>query len=287
MNAPIGIMDSGVGGLTVWSAIRELLPRERFVYFSDHAHAPYGEKPPEFIVERSRAVLRLLLEWDIKLCVVACNTATTNSISTMRKEFPLPFVGVEPAIKPAAELSASGRIGVLATAGTLSSPLYQQTAGRYASDSEVITVIGSGLVEGIESGDWDGPEFLDLLHSYLEVFARNEVDVLVLGCTHYPFLSRQISDFFPYPIRVLDSSSAVAKRVRYLLGGQHALSSKTGGKELWNVPPAPDWLEVHGLYGLPFPSGEDLSAPGYFLSSGPIDSLTRALNYLGYPVDHS
>lgn len=286
METAIGILDSGIGGLTVWSAIRRLLPLEPFVYFSDNANAPYGDKGQDFVIHRTREIVSLLLEQRIKLCVVACNTATTQAIQDLRASFDIPLVGVEPAIKPAAALTRKGKVGVLATAGTLRSPLYQQTADRYASDTEVITVVGSGLVEGIESGEWESPGLIRLLQSYLDRFRQQEVDVLVLGCTHYPFLADKIRSYFPYPIHVLDSSAAVARRTAQLLSEHELLNTQaSSGAGITSLCPEPHWLRSHGLNAFALsPEGPGV-APGLFLASGPTDPLTRALRHLGFAIN--
>lgn len=274
MKGPIGILDSGIGGLTIWSAVRKLLPSVPFVYFSDNAHAPYGNKPPEYIAHRCVEVVDHLREWDIGLCVVACNTATTNAISLLRATYDLPFVGVEPAIKPAAVITQRGVIGVLATAGTLSSPMYQATARTYAADVEVVTVVGKGLVEGIEDGRMDCPEFVSLLQSYLNPFIEKRIDVLVLGCTHYPFLEERIRKSFPYPVTILDSSEAIARRTGQLLGDSEPIRPLRFPKR--------EWLSENGLSGLRLVDKEASNSPGIFLSSGTTQGLTRALSHLGY-----
>lgn len=279
-------MDSGIGGLTIWSAIRNALPDESFAYFSDGAYAPYGDKSPEFIAERSERVVEMLLDWNIKLCVVACNTATTNAIDHLRSRFNLPFVGVEPAIKPAARQSLRGKIGVLATAGTLSSPLYQETARRFASEVEVVTVVGAGLVEHMERKPWDDPDLLRLLDRYMEPFRKARIDILVLGCTHYPFLEKAIRELFPYEITILDSSDAVARRTKELLRADGLCRSE---EEVPGIPGLVDgneirqWLMKKELQAL-VPAGER-PVPGIFLSSGPVPTITRALNYLGVFAD--
>lgn len=265
------------------------MPAESFVYFSDGAYAPYGDKSPEFIADRSERVVEMLLDWNIKLCVVACNTATTNAIDRLRGRFDLPFVGVEPAIKPAARQSRSGKIGVLATAGTLSSPLYQETARRFASDVEVVTVVGAGLVEHMEREPWDNPGLLSLLNRYMEPFREAGIDILVLGCTHYPFLERAIRKLFPYDIVILDSSDAVARRTGELLRAELLYRGEDEGPWIPGLRgsnsslEASKWFRENELEALVPADARSMS--GVFLSSGPTRTITRALDYLGVPVN--
>ena len=184
----IGVYDSGVGGLSVWRELVKLMPDEDYVYFSDAAYCPYGPKDPAFIVERASAVTDFFLEKGCELIVVACNTATAAAISHLRAHYSIPFVGMEPAIKPAILRSRSGVVGVLATAGTFKGKLYLSTLARFAGDVKVIERVGEGLVETVEKGILDGPEVEALVRRCIDPMLEAGADHIVLGCTHYPFL---------------------------------------------------------------------------------------------------
>ena len=154
----IGIFDSGVGGLSVFREIVRILPEEKYIYWSDNAHCPYGEKSRDYIIDRARAVTSFLIEQGADIIVVACNTATAAAISTLREEFPIPFIGMEPAVKPAAQATRSGVVGVLATAGTLKATKYMDTRAKWARDVRIVEHIGQGFVELVEKGNVSGPE---------------------------------------------------------------------------------------------------------------------------------
>ena len=214
---PIGVFDSGVGGLSLLGELRSLLPNENFIYISDNAFAPYGSLSSKDIRERSRALTHWLCEQSCKLIVVACNTATTNSIETLRKVYPMPFVGIEPAIKPAALQTKTGVIGVLATKGTLSSGLFHETSTAYAQGVRIIEKEGKHLVEMIESGMLQSEEIEQLLQDYTKPMIEQGADHLVLGCTHYPFLIPILNRTLPKHIKIVDSNGAVAKQVVHVL----------------------------------------------------------------------
>lgn len=215
----IGIFDSGIGGLSVFREIRKLLPQESYIYYSDNAHCPYGEKSIEYIIERARSITGFLLEKGADIIVVACNTATAAAIKTLREEFPhTPFIGMEPAIKPAVKKTASGTIGVLATAGTLKAAKYLDTRERWAENVRIHEHVGQGFVELVESGRLDGPEAEDIVRSSLKPLLDSGADVIVLGCTHYPFLSGVIAKVAKglYPdraISIIDPAPAVARHL--------------------------------------------------------------------------
>ena len=213
----IGLFDSGVGGLSIWKEINELLPREHTVYLADSANAPYGRRSKEQIIALCKKNTELLIDKGCKLIVVACNTATTNAIKYLREHYDVPFIGIEPAIKPAAVQTKTKVIGVLATKGTLSSKLFHNTSELYTEGIEMIEQIGTGLVELIESGRGDSQEMKDLLQQYLEPMVERNIDYLVLGCTHYPFLIPQIKALVPLNIKIIDSGAAVAKQVYRVL----------------------------------------------------------------------
>ena len=218
--APIGIFDSGVGGLTVWHEIVRLLPAEDTLYLADSAHAPYGEKSPEEILALSRKNTEWLLARGCKLVVVACNTATTNAIASLRREYPVPFIGIEPAIKPAALHSQTGKIGVLATRGTLASDLFANTSRNYAEGIRILEQEGVGLVRLIESGVLEGPELAGRLESLLAPMLEAGIDQLVLGCTHYPFLIPALRALLPEGVKIVDCGLPVARQTRAVLEGK-------------------------------------------------------------------
>lgn len=212
-NVSIGIFDSGVGGLSVFKEIYNLLPGCRYLYFADNSYCPYGTKPKSQIVERARLITRFLIERGAEIVVVACNTATAASIDILRLEFNIPFIGMEPAVKPAALASKSRVIGVLATKGTLSGQLYHNTLEKYASDVRVIETEGAGLVGLVEEGKLKGFETAELLERYLRPMINEGADNIVLGCTHYPFLMEEIIKITGEHATVIDPAPAVARHL--------------------------------------------------------------------------
>ena len=224
-NQPVGFFDSGLGGLSIWREVNRLLPLESSVYVADSGFAPYGQRSQEGIRERSHIMTRYLLDQGCKLIVVACNTATTNTIAELRKTYTVPFIGIEPAIKPAALKTQTGKVGVLATQGTLTSSLFHQTRDLHAQGIQVIERVGTGLVEAIEAGDLQARSLQDLLEEHLEVLLQQDIDVLVLGCTHYPFLRPLLRQFLPSAVQILDSGEAVARQTSAVLQ-QHALKNQ-------------------------------------------------------------
>lgn len=221
---PIGIFDSGVGGTSIWREIITLLPFENTIYLSDSLKAPYGEKSKQEIIELSIKNTELLLQKGCKLIVVACNTATTNAIKILREKYEVPFIGIEPAIKPAALHTKTNTIGILATKGTLNSELFEKTSGTI--DQKIIRkeVIGKGLVELIEAGKLYSNEMTSLLTSYLFPL-KDKIDCLVLGCTHYPYLIPQIKQIVGEGIKIIDSGEAVARQTRAVLEKFNLLNS--------------------------------------------------------------
>lgn len=214
----IGIFDSGIGGLSVFREIRKVLPDQSYVYYSDNAHCPYGEKTREYIIERARTITRFLLEKGCEIIVVACNTATAAAIATLREEFPVKFIGMEPAIKPAAQATKTGVVGVLATAGTLRATKYIDTRARWAQNVRIVEHIGQGFVELVEKGITTGPEAESTVRNSLIPLLDAGADMIVLGCTHYPFLSETISKVASetYPdrtIKIIDPAPAVARHL--------------------------------------------------------------------------
>jgi glutamate racemase len=222
-DAPIGIFDSGVGGLSIWREINRLLPSESCIYLADSKHAPYGDRPQEEIIRLSVKNTEILMEEGCKLIVVACNTATTNAIETLRSLYSIPFIGIEPATKPAAIATRSGKIGVLATRGTLTSALFLSTSAPYRQEVEIIERVGTGLVPIIESGKLS--EARALLKTYLEPMVEAGVDGIVLGCSHYPFLLDEIRSIVPDHIKIIDSGAPVARHTLQILEAQGLLST--------------------------------------------------------------
>ncbi len=216
--ATIGIFDSGSGGLSVYRELVKVLPRERFVYYSDNAHCPYGEKTAEYIQARARFITRFLLEKGADIIVVACNTATAAAIATLREEYPsVPFVGMEPAVKPAALGTRTGVIGVLATAGTLKGSKYLNTRGRFEDNVRIAEHVGQGFVELVEAGILDGPQAEATVRASLQPLLDEGADIVVLGCTHYPFLRPVIERIAGPGVQVIDPAPAVARQTLRLL----------------------------------------------------------------------
>lgn len=222
---PIGIFDSGAGGLSIWKEITTLLPVESTVYISDAKYAPYGTKGEEAILNRSKINTELLLKKGAKAIVVACNTATTNAISHLRAQYKIPFIGIEPAIKPAAFKTKTNAIGILATKGTLSSTLFHETSKRYTSNLKVVEQEGNGIVELIEAGALFSEEMEQLLKAYLKPMLEAKIDNLVLGCTHYHFLIPVLKKLLPEGITIIESGPAVAKQTKAILEKYNLLNS--------------------------------------------------------------
>ncbi|MEM6804841.1 MAG: glutamate racemase [Bacteroidota bacterium] len=214
---PIGIFDSGLGGLTVWKACKELLPQESFIYVADQAFCPYGPKSQELIHERAHKITDFFREQGVQLVIIACNTATAAAIQDLRDSFDLPFVGMEPAIKPAAENSQTGNIGILATQGTFDGNHFKKTKSTYAAHLEVHIQVGEGLVEVVEAGQLEAPSTYELLKQYLLPMKSARVDQLVLGCTHYPLLREHMEKILGDQVNIIDPAPAVAKQVKRLL----------------------------------------------------------------------
>lgn len=229
---PIGIFDSGIGGTSIWKEIHQLLPGEETIYLADSKNAPYGQKSKEEIVALSIKNTKLLLEMNCKLIVVACNTATTNAIEELRSNYPVPFIGIEPAIKPAALYSKTQTIGILATKGTLSSALFTSAIQKY-SNTKIIEQVGHGLVQLIEAGKINSPEMHALLLSYIQPMIAENIDYLVLGCSHYPYLIPQIRKMLPDHIKIIDSGEAVAKQTKNLLADNIGFNSTKSRKAIF------------------------------------------------------
>lgn len=220
---PIGIFDSGIGGTTVWREIHKLLPNESTIYVADSFNAPYGDRSRKEIIDLSMQVAEYLLNQGSKIIVVACNTVTTNAIQELRAKYAVPFIGIEPAIKPAALHTATGVVGVLATKGTLASELFFKTSGIYANGIKVIEQVGEGLVSLIEKGQVDSDKMYSLLQKYIVPMVEANADTIVLGCTHYPYLIPLIKKIAPH-LNIIDSGFAVAKHTRSVMEQYNLLS---------------------------------------------------------------
>lgn len=240
-NQPIGIFDSGIGGTSIWKEIHQLLPNEKTIYLADSKNAPYGQKSKEEILSLSVKNTDLLLTMNCKLIVVACNTATTNAIRELREKYNVPFIGIEPAIKPAVTHSKTQIIGILATQGTLNSELFNKTTEKY-QDTKIIEQVGHGLVQLIENGDINSSEMTQLLTSYLTPMIEANIDYLVLGCSHYPYLIPQIKKILPGHIHIIDSGEAVAKQAQKILKEKTGLSSAEKSQQIFYINSNPTVL---------------------------------------------
>lgn len=229
-NRSIGIFDSGVGGLSVLRAVRDQLPDENFIYIADQTHVPYGPRPKTEVERLSQGIVRFLVNRDAKLVVVACNTASAAALKKLRASYPgLPFVGMEPAVKPAAEETSSGVVGVLATPATFQGELYHSTVERFAQGVTVLQHTCPGLVHQIEMGRVADAETKEILERALIPMLEKGVDKVVMGCTHYPFVIPLIKEIVGSEIEVIDPAPAVARQVGRLLD-RHDLRAKTGGR---------------------------------------------------------
>lgn len=233
--ATIGIFDSGSGGLSVFREIRKLMPHEHYIYFSDNANCPYGEKSSEFITDRAREITRMFLSKGADLVVVACNTATAAAIAALRREFQIPFIGMEPAVKPAALGTRTGVIGVLATAGTLKASKYIDTRDKFTEGIKVVEHVGQGYVELVESLDIDSPRAYSTVKASLQPLLAAGADTIVLGCTHYPFLlptMTRIAADLGCDVRFIDPAPAVANRVLEVLTENGIGPASDGGPDV-------------------------------------------------------
>jgi len=231
MQKPIGIFDSGVGGTSIWKEVAKMLPRENTIYLADSANAPYGEKSKEEILGLSIKNTEHLLGRGCKIVLVACNTATTNAIDYLRSHYDVPFIGIEPAIKPAALHTKTKKVGVLATKGTLSSSLFHNTSKLYAEGITVLEREGKGLVELIEADKIQSEEMKQLLSGFLQPMLNQDIDCLVLGCTHYPYLMPVLQEMLPEHINIIDSGEAVARQTKAVLEQNNLLSDFEGEPE--------------------------------------------------------
>ena len=250
----IGIFDSGSGGMSVFREIVRLLPEEKYVYFSDNAHCPYGEKTAGYIQDRARAITKTLLGKGCGIIVVACNTATAAAIRTLRTEFPdTPFIGMEPAVKPAALGTKTGVIGVLATAGTLKGSKYLKTRGIYEDEVRIVEHVGEGFVELVERGIFTGPEAEETVRRSLRPLLDEGADTIVLGCTHYPFLRDTIQAIAGPDIRIIDPAPAVARQTLRVMSEKVLCDPSGYGIEILS---SGDPASVRQIYSLVRPDRE-------------------------------
>jgi glutamate racemase len=227
MNNPLGIFDSGLGGLSVLKEIRAILPNESILYFADQGRVPYGPRPKEEIEKFSDEITRFLLEHGAKVIVVACNTASAAALESLRQTFShIPFVGMEPAIKPAAEKTRTGAIGVIATQATFESERFARVVDRFAKGVRVLAQPSPDLVIQVEQGEFDTPRTREMLHHYLDPLLADGIDSIVLGCTHYSFLAKAIGEVVGDTVEIIDPAPAVAKQVKRVLD-QHGLAASS------------------------------------------------------------
>jgi glutamate racemase len=237
MNAssPVGIFDSGVGGLSILREIRRDFENEDLLYVADSAFVPYGEKSSRIIEARSVAVTEFLVDLKAKAIVVACNTATSAAIATLRSRFPLPIIGIEPAVKPAVGKTASGVVAVLATSGTLFSEKFAKLLSRFGDDADILIQPCAGLVERVETGELHGEKTRALTLKYVMPLLERGADTIILGCTHYAFLAPLIREIAGPGISIIDPGAAIAHELRRRLEGDNLLSPDphSGREEFW------------------------------------------------------
>ena len=234
-NNPIGIFDSGIGGLSVVQEIQALLPDERIIYIADSAYAPYGNKPHSFIQQRCETLSHFLVGQQAKAIVIACNTATAVAVTTLRQQFEIPIIAMEPGVKPAIAATKSGIVGVLATENTLASEQFTRLVHRYAESVRVISQPCPGLVEQIETGEFNSDMTRGLITQYTAPLLAGGADTIVLGCTHYPLIRQQITQAVGAQVTVIDTGQAVAQQLKRKLVEQQLLGDETqqGVNEYW------------------------------------------------------
>lgn len=235
-NAPIGVFDTGAGGLTVLAALRQELPNEPYVYLGDTANCPYGERTEDDIMMLVQRAIQFLVEQEVKLTVIACNTVSQTALSMLRATFPIPFVGVVPAVKPAARATKCGRIGIAATNRAIKALYLHQLIEEFASDIQVSTVGCPELVELVERGELDGPVVEEAVRRNFQPLSSKEVDVIVLGCTHFPALRPVIERVIGKHVQIIDSGAAIARRTGVVLeseGLMHTSSTDEAGLQVW------------------------------------------------------
>lgn len=251
---PIGLFDSGVGGLSIMKEVRRLLPAEDLLYYADSAYCPYGVKPPQVIRARAFAICDFLLSRGAKIIVIASNTTSVAALDAVRERTGIPVVGVEPAVKPAVSATRNGRVGVLATGVTLAGERFNSLVERFGEGVEVYTQPCPGLVELVESGRWERPEAEAMLGRYLDPLLARGVDTIVLGCTHYPFLRQLVEKLAGPDVSVIDTGKAVARQVVRVLEGNGLLAAGNGpGGEQFFTSGKPEEVEpvIRLLWGNP------------------------------------
>jgi glutamate racemase len=236
---PIGVFDSGVGGVSVLREIRRALPAEDLIYLADSEYTPYGDRPAPLIIERSLSMVALLERAGVKAVVIACNTATGIAVDTLRARFTLPIIAIEPAVKPAAAQTRSGVVGVLATTQTLASSRFSKLVETHAAGVRVLTQPSPGLVERVESGELASAETRAVVEQYVRPLLDQGADTIVLGCTHYPFLGGVIQDVAGPGVAIIDPAVAVARELRRRLenGGLLAPGNRVGTERFWATGP--------------------------------------------------
>ena len=234
-DAPLGVFDSGVGGVSVLKWIRQLLPFEELIYVADKGYAPYGNRSSDYVRDRAAHITRFLLEKRVKAVVVACNTATVTAIATLRSTFKVPFIGIEPGVRPALNATRSGVIGVLATTETLKSTSFNALIQRFCKDIRVEIQACPGLMEQVESMAFTTPETRELLGRYLVPLLEKGADTVVLGCTHYPFLVPLVREMAGREIRIIETGEAVSRQVMHILTTMDLLTTRTepGSTSFW------------------------------------------------------
>lgn len=235
VNNPIGVLDSGVGGISVLKHIHTLLPNERLLYVADSKYAPYGNKTAEQIQSRCFEIADFLIEKEVKALVVACNTATAAAIDVMRAKYTLPIIGMEPAVKPAAAATKNGVIGVLATVGTLKSAQFAALLESYGRNVKVVTQACTGLVECIERGELNNENTFELIKRYCQPLLDEAADTIVLGCTHYPFVRQLIEQVVGPEVVLIDTGAAVAKQLQKRLSELDLLTKVENLNQTFNV----------------------------------------------------
>lgn len=240
MTAPIGVFDSGVGGLSVLRDIRRELPAEDLIYVADSGYAPYGDRPPTYVQERAIAIVEFLLSQGAKAVVVACNTATGTAVAALRERFAVPIVAIEPAVKPAVARTKSGVIGVIATTQTLGGQKFSALVEAHAGGVRVLSQPCPGLVERVEAGELASADTRSLVEQYVRPLVEQGADTIVLGCTHYPFLSDAIQAAAGPGVTVIDSAVPVARELRRRLevDGLLAPGGQAGSEQFWTTGPS-------------------------------------------------
>lgn len=277
----IGVFDSGVGGLSVLHHIRQTLPDAHLIYVADSAHVPYGDKPAHYIEQRSHALTRFLISQGVSAVVIACNTATAVAAASLRSQFNLPIIGMEPAVKPAVAATKSGMVGVLATTGTLESARFAALLERYGEEVVIVTQGCPGLVEQVEQGDLNGTRTRELIQRYTAPLLARGADTLILGCTHYPFLAPLIREVVGGNITLIDTGDAVARQLQRRIQAElpaHAHPSTMLSK---------DNSQVAGYE--PFDNAQgrlvEVSGTVQFFTSGDAEQASRIMSVLwGAPV---